>query len=185
MTIEQSDDIAHSFRGWQCRMRQHAVRRSDGRPSAGMCATVHLDEGATFGPIVTVLVKADPREATAQFSYIVKQTHDPQLRYEAAIKCLQNVYYQYPREFSDAPTALFNLGASAVTAILKSPTCVLEFKQANQRFSIPVQVERLDRDDPFYAATYWHNAMFNPKLIGPAEVLKFVPDWQQAVAEST
>ena len=98
-TIEQLNDISASFVGWQCRLRQHVVRRGDGRPSAGMCPDIVLPDGQRLGSVVAVLVKSDARPAIAQFKQIVKRTHDPLERYEAAITMLQTVYYQYPKEF--------------------------------------------------------------------------------------
>ncbi len=183
-TIDQLDDIGVGFLGWQCRLRQHVVRRGDGRPCAGMCPEVELPDGQRLGSIVTVLIKADPSHVTAQFKQIVKRTHDPLERYEVAIAMLQTVYYQYPREFSDALTALFNSEAPTAAALLAVGRCTLDYRQANQRFVIPCAVERLSVEDPFYQATYWHNAMFNPKLSGPSWVLKFAPQWPSAHAET-
>lgn len=182
--IEQTDEVASVFLGWQCRLRQHVVRRSDGRPSAGMCPEAVLEDGSRLNPIVTLIVKDSPEHATAQFQHIVRTTLDPLERYEAAVRLLQNVYYQYPREFSDAPTALFNLASPTAQILVTAAICTLEYKQANQRFTIPCTVHRLTDSDPHYRATYWHNAMFNPRLRGPAQVLKFEPHWSRTIAET-
>ena len=69
-----------------------------------MFAAVTLPDGRTLGPLVTLIIKADPSAATQQFQHIAKTTFDPVERYESAIKMLQTVYYQNPREFSDRPT---------------------------------------------------------------------------------
>lgn len=183
-TIEQLNDISASFVGWQCRLRQHVVRRGDGRPSAGMCPDIVLPDGQRLGSVVAVLVKSDARPAIAQFKQIVKRTHDPLERYEAAITMLQTVYYQYPKEFSNALTALFNHGAPSAEALIAAGRCTLDYRQANQRFIIPCTVQSLAVEEVSYQATYWHNAMFNPKLSGPACVLKFLPDWSAAHAET-
>jgi len=183
-TVVQLDDIAASFIGWQCRLRQHVVRRGDGRPSVGMCPGIILPDGRRLGSIVTVLVKREPEHAIAQFQQIVKKTHDPLERYEAAIAMLQTVYYQYPREFSDELTASFNCGAATAEALTVADRCTLEYAQANQQFTIPCVVESLPAQATFHHATYWHNAMFNPKLRGPVNVMKFVPDWSAAIAET-
>jgi hypothetical protein len=183
MAIEQLDDIAGNFIGWQCRLRQYVVRRTDGRPSAGMCPDAVLVDDRSLGPIVTVLVKQSPENATAQFYHIVKQTHDPSERYEAAVRILQNVYYQYPKEFSDELTALFNVESRVASALLGTGRCILHYCQANQLYDIPCAVVDLADSDPMYQATYWHNAMFNPNLIGPAQILKFVPDWPESIGQ--
>ncbi|MFT4582237.1 MAG: hypothetical protein ACI915_000014 [Gammaproteobacteria bacterium] len=181
--IDQADDVAAVFLGWQCRLRQHVVRRSDGRPSAGMCPEAVVENRSRLGPIVTLIVKDSPEHAIALFQHIVRTTHDPLERYEAAVRILQNVYYQYPREFSDSPTALFNLESKTAETLLAAATCTLEYMQGNQSFHIPCTVHKLPDSDPHYRATYWHNAMFNPRLRGPAQILKFEPHWSQAVAE--
>ncbi len=183
MTIEQLADTAASFLGWQCRLRQHAVRRSDGRPSQGMCPRALLDDGQILGPIVTVLVRTDPAHAIAQFRHVVRKTHDPLERYEAAVRILQTTYYQHPKDFSDQLTALFAPDSPAAASLLQARHCTLDFHQGNQRFTVPCSGRALEAESPFYQATYWHNAMFNPKLSGAATVLQFVPDWTGAVAE--
>lgn len=185
MTIEQLDDIAMSFLGWQCRLRQHAVRRGDGRPSSGMCPHILSLDGSDLATIVTVMVKQEPSESVAQFRHIVRKTHDPLERYESAVRLLQNVYYQYPREFSDALTATFSIAANTVAPLLRTGACVLHYEQANQSYTVPCTVNAMSQDSLPYQATYWHNAMFNPKLAGPVQVLQFVPDWSEAVAEIT
>ena len=184
MTIEQLEDIAAVFLGWQCRLRQHAVRRSDGRPSAGMCPVVILLGGERLGPIVTVIVKRDPAHATAQFQHLFKQTNDPLERYESAVRLLQNVYYQYPKEFSDELTASFNIGSRVAKRMLEIGECTLVYQQANQCYTVPCGVRNLDSNAPSYLATYWHNAMFNAKQQGAVEILQFVPRWEDAVAET-
>ncbi|HCU90724.1 MAG TPA: hypothetical protein DGR97_12315 [Gammaproteobacteria bacterium] len=178
-------DIGHSFVGWQCRLRQHVVRRGDGRPSAGMCPHVELPGGQRLGTIVTVLVKADPSHVISQFKQIVKRMAEPLERYEAAIGMLQTVYYQYPREFSDSLTALFNSEAPTARAILGVGRCILDYRQANQRYTIPCVVQSLPIEDAYYQATYWHNLMFNSKLSAPVSVLKFVPEWSVALADTS
>lgn len=182
---DQRSDIGRSFVGWQCRLRQYVVRRGDGRPSAGMCPHVELPGGQRLGTIVTVLVKADPLHVLSQFKQIVKRTTDPLDRYESAIAMLQTGYYQYPREFSDSLTALFNSGAPLAKAILGIGRCTLDYRQANQRFTIPCIVQSLHIQDAYYQATYWHNLMFNSKLSGPMCVLKFVPEWSAALSDTS
>ena len=183
MTIEQLDDIAERFVGWQCRLRQYAVRRGDGRPSPGMCPAVTLPDGDHLGAVVTVLVKNDPAIAAAEFRHVVRQTQDPLARYEAAIRKLQTTYYQTPRDFSDRLTALFNDGSSIASRLEAARRCTLAYRQANQAFSMECAVEKLAETDASFQATYWHNAMFNPRLSGPVVILRFAPDWSSAVAE--
>ncbi len=96
------------FLGWQCRLRQMAVRQAGGRPTSGMRPEVRLAGADTpLGSITTLIVRKEPREATAQFRHMVRKTQDPAERYDAALESLAAAYYQRPQEFSDELTALF------------------------------------------------------------------------------
>ena len=148
-----------------------------------MFADVTLPHGRALGSLVTVMIKADPSAATAQFQHIAKTTYDSVERHEAAIKMLQTVYYQYPREFSDQPTALFAADSVLAQALLAAARCTAVFSQGQQRFSLACATARRPPGDPVYAATYSHNVLFNPNLSGPATVVQFLPDWSSAVAE--
>ena len=161
------------------------MRKGEGRPSAGMRPNLIIDEETTLGAITTVLIKSAPAETTTEFQYIVKKTHDPRLRFEAAIKKLQTSYFQKPASFSDGLTASFSKGSSVASALLTAKSCRLVFSQASQRYDIPVEVIELDPDDEIFLATFWHNAMFNPNLSFEHQVLYFEPDWQAATADPT
>ncbi len=71
------------FLGWQCRLRQMAVRQAGGRPTSGMRPEVRLAEADTpltdtppgaapLGAITTLIVRREPREASAQFRHMVR-----------------------------------------------------------------------------------------------------------------
>lgn len=148
-----------------------------------MFADVTLPGGRTLGPLVTLIIKADPSAATQQFQHIAKTTYDPVERYESAIKMLQTVYYQNPREFSDRPTALFAADSAIAEALLAATHCTVVFSQGRQRFSLTCATVRRLPGDPVFTATFSHNVLFNPNLTGPATVVQFVPEWSTAVAE--
>ena len=91
------------FLGWQCRLRQHAMRDAGGRPSPGMRPELLLeDEGVLYDAVTVLLVKSAPRESTAEFRHMVRRTRDPRERYETAVRYLSATYYQRPEDFSDA-----------------------------------------------------------------------------------
>ena len=171
------------FLGWQCRVRQYAVRHAGGRPTSGMRPTVTLPDGGVFGPMTVLLIKAEPEETTAQFRHLARKTHDPADRYAGALSVLAAAYYQRPREFSDAMTALFGPSSEIVRRLLAAGRCELDFEQYNQRYHIPCAVRRLGEHDPAYRATYWHNSLFNPNLPGGVQILAFRPDWARAGAD--
>ena len=172
------------FLGWQCRLRQLAVREAGGRPSSGMRPEVRLSAaGPPLGAITTLILRREPAEATAQFRHMVRKTQDPAERYASALEMLAAAYYQRPREFSDQLTALFGPGSEIAEPLLAAGHCLLAFEQYSQSYTLPCSVRALAEDDPAYQATYWHNALFNPALPGGVRVLGFQPDWALAEAE--
>lgn len=176
--------LRNHFLGWQCRIRQLAVRQAGGRPTAAMTPQVLLEpEGRDFGRIVVLTVKAEPAEIIAQFRHMVRKTHDPAERYDAALKFLAAAYYRRPQEFSDELTALFGPGSETAVALLSAGHCRLRFEQYSQAYDLPCAVRELGEAEPAFQATYWHNALFNPALPGGARVLGLQPDWARATAE--
>ena len=104
--MSDSKKLRKHFYGWQCRIRQQSVRKFDGRPSEGMRAKVTI--GSTVaGELITGLVRRNAAEMAAEFSHIVRKTHDPNLRQQSAVKLLSSVYYQHPKEFKNCLTATF------------------------------------------------------------------------------
>ena len=52
------------FVGWQCRLRQHAVRKGDGRPTTGMRPEVTVEgDAAPLGQITVLIVKQAPAKS--------------------------------------------------------------------------------------------------------------------------
>ena len=171
------------FLGWQCRVRQMAVRQDGGRPSPGMRPRLLAPDGATISEGVTiVLVEADPDDTTKQFRHMVKKTHDPLQRYEAAIRFLSAAYFQHPENFDDTLTALFQRGGALPRMLSGLGLAVMVFQQFGQSFRLPCTVAELGEDDPLWQATYWHNALFNPAIPPRPHVLAFTPDWPGATA---
>jgi hypothetical protein len=180
---ESARALREHFLGWQCRIRQQAVRREGGRPSPGMRPKIVLGTNEVVAEAVTVLIAEDePTVMTDQFRHIVKRTHDPRARYEAALRLLASAYYQHPENFADRLTALFGRGAVIVGRLVAAGRCVLAFQQHGQSYRLPCAIETLGEDDPAWQATFWHNAMFNAALPAHADVLAFEPDWSAATA---
>jgi hypothetical protein len=172
------------FLGWQCRVRQYAVRHAAGRPTSGMRPAVTLaGDDEALGQITVLIHKQAPEEITAQFRHMVLKTQDPAERWEGAIRVLQAAYFQRAREFSDVMTALFGPGSRAAARLSQQGRCLLTFEQYNQGYCVPCKVRRLGESEPLYQATYWHNSLFNPSLPAGIAVLAFTPDWAHAAAE--
>jgi len=176
------DALRHAFLAWQCRIRQIAVRDHGGRPTPGMRPVLEVAT-QRVGPITVVLNKQDGGETTTQFRFLVKKTHDPSERYEAAMRHLAAAYYQRPDSFSDEMTALFAPEAGLPRQIAGRDDCRLLFAQFRQRWRLPCAAQLLEPDAAAYQATYWHNALFNPRLPAGVRIVAFAPDWARAEAE--
>lgn len=181
---ETQTRVRRSFFGWQCRIRQLAVRRDGGRPSSGMRPYLTCSgQEKTPNQVTVLIVKAEPHETTAQFRHMVQKTNDPAERHDGGIRILSAAYYQKPEQFSDEMTALFGPGSSLVARMLHVGHCALDFEQYNQRYRLPCAVRQLTQSDPAFQATYWHNSLFNPALPGDICVVGFRPDWSAAHAD--
>ncbi|MEX0923044.1 MAG: hypothetical protein WD489_11395 [Rhodovibrionaceae bacterium] len=180
----QQEALKASFLGWQCRVRQIAMRQEDGKPSPGICPEVILPGAEEpLGAIITLIHPQDPYETTMHFQHMVKQTHDPRERLESALKLLSSTYYQDSPSFSDLITALFRPGSEGGERIARAEACTLHFAQFSQSFTLPCEVRRLTRQDPFFQATFWHNSLFNEGLSEESLILGFKPDWARAESD--
>ena len=176
--------LRNHFLGWQCRVRQYAIRHEAGRPSDGMrpMLTVAGLDACLSRKITTVLIKQDSEAIIKQFRFMVSKTNDPSERYDAALKYLAAGYYQKPHEFSDRLTALFAIESSVAAAITATGICTLEFDHASQHYRLPCGVRALSAKDHAFQATFWHNRLFNPSMPDDVRILEMAPDWRQAEA---
>jgi hypothetical protein len=172
------------FLGWQCRIRQIAMRQDGGRPSAGMRPRVLTSGGRELSSALTVLlVPKEPEESTAFFRFQVQKTHDPRDIYERGLALLQADYFQQPKTFSDRLAAVLPEDSALAVTLLGEGTCVLEFDQFRQRYRLPCAVTALGPGDPEREASMWHNRIFSPALSEAARVVSFRPDWEAAEAD--
>jgi hypothetical protein len=180
-----AEALRDHFLGWQCRVRQYAVRHAGGRPTAGMRPRALDRAGAAVAPALTLLIlPREPSDSTEAFRHVAKGTHDPRERYDKAMQLLAAAYYQHPRTFSDVMTGLFATGPAVPAAVLlEAGACILEFEQYSQGYRIPCAVAALAPEDAAYRATYWHNALFNPNIPAAIQILTFTPDWSRASAD--
>jgi len=177
-------DIRDHFLGWQCRIRQIAMRQEGGRPSPGMRPRVLDSSGQELSPAFTVLlIPAEPEESTAFFRHQVMRTVDPRDIYERALTFLQADYFQEPASFSDTLVGVLPHGSELAAALVGAGTCTLEFDQFSQRYRLPCIVWELPSGDAAREAAIWHNRLFNPALPQAIHVLAFKPDWASAWAD--
>ena len=173
--------LCREFLGWQCRLRQLAVRQEGGRPSSGMRPRVMSRSGEALSDgIVTLIIESDPEDNTQLFRYQYLRTPDPNERYDNMLEILQGSYFQEPARFSDLITALFGPQSSLAAQLLSEERCILDFEQYTQGYRLPCAVTQLAESHPFHRATLWHNRMFNHKLPATVKILAFRPDWPHA-----
>ena len=179
-----NEELRDRFLGWQCRIRQIAMRGHGGRPSSGMTPLVSAGRrGDPVARIVTVLCKRPEHSATMELRHMARRTHDPAERRESALKFLAERYYQTANEFSDILTASFPPDSETAATLLNHRECRLAFEQFSQRFDLHCTVRRLSRNNPLREATFWHNLLFNPRLAAESIILGFEPDWPKSEAD--
>jgi len=178
--------IQDHFIGWQCRVRQYAMRNGEGRPTSGMRPDVLLEDGKEVATAVTLLlVPYLLQDSIRQFRFMALKTQDPQERYKKAIQLLSSTFYQNVENFSGLMTGVFSMNSETVNRLTKNQRCVLEFDFQQQKFRVPAGIKVLLKKNPVYEFTYWHNFLFNPYLSPDVTVLGFEPDWTDSSADPT
>ena len=170
--------LRDKFMGWQCRVRQIAMRETMGRPNDAIAPVVYLEAGSEpLGQIVTVICKLQIHSKTPELRHIFKHTNDPAQRRDKALQFLSETYFQKHREFSDMLVATFIPDSYVAEALEKAVKCCLEFNAYGHQFKLKCKVTRLRPSHPNYQATWWHNLLFNPKLNPNILILGFEPNW--------
>jgi len=170
------DDRRYGFLGWQCRLRQAAVRQRDGRPSDGMVPRVIVDDNE-IGRAIVLILKKPEFGVTEELRHMVQSTNDPRVTLEKGLRFLASSYYQRAREFQDQMTGLFGADSSIAAEVLQKGHCRLEFEQYEQRYSVACDVQELSAGEYSYDATFWHNSLFNPALPAQPKIIGFKPIW--------
>lgn len=179
-----NSELKNSFIAWQCRLRQMAMRDHGGTPMPGFRPQVASLKGdVILLEMTTLLVPINPEESTAFLKFQLQKTNDHRQAFEAGVKYLAADYYQLPELFSDEITAVFATGSRTAERIVKLKTVLLDFEQYAQRFRLSCAVKRLAAKNIAREASLWHNRLFNPNLGNDAEVLSFLPNWKNAMAE--
>src|SRR6476660_1126154 len=120
--------IRDSFLGWQCRIRQTAMRDDGGRPSPGMRPRVLDTTGRELAPAVTVLlIPKEPEESTAFFRFQVMKSPDTSEVYERAFAYLQSDDFQTPESCSDRVVSVLPADSPLAVSLIATKECALEF----------------------------------------------------------
>ena len=184
-TTQRDNPLRNAFLRWQCRVRQIAMRENMGHPDDAITPALTLPgETEPTRHIITVLSKAPPFSTTPELQHMFRCTHDPAQRREKAIRFFAEIYYQKAREFSDILTATFPPVSPGAADISAAGNCALTFEAYGQRYDLLCKVWTLDKTNPLYQATWWHNMLFNPNMHPNTLIIGFEPDWAHSTAQT-
>ena len=181
-TLRSFNSLQEKFLKWQCRVRQIIMRENSGKPDLSIMPMVKLlNLQEELGQIITVISKDIPFSQVPEMKHMAKSIFDPMQRHEKAIQFFSATYFQKYREFSDIITSTFLPGSVGAKKILESKECLLIFEAYNQYFELFCEVRQLEKKDPFYISTWWHNSLFNPSLNPNTVILAFNVDWSKSL----
>ena len=176
------DKLQIAFLGWQCRIRQKAIRQNGGQPNKGMLAKITLPtkNPASF-EVITVLCRLPEASKNAELMHIAKNTHDPAERRENAIRFFSAGYYQERRLFSDMLVAAFPPNSSKIEELIYAKKCQLDIEAFSTHFKLSCKPKLLDNHHPSRVACHFHNFLFNPYQLPNTKYIGFEVDWYQSI----
>jgi len=159
---------------WQCSLRQRNFRMFSGKPSDGTIAKVlDLKTNKVICDIRSVLIEKNCLNTAKMFEFMIKQTHELELRFDKAVKFLSSEYYNNPRNFEGSFTATFDKNSNVFKKLLKIKKFNVQFFERETGFQFPVTISKLKKNDANWQYTFWHNSFFNPALNENIEILYF------------
>ena len=162
---------------WQCSLRQRNFRMFGGKPSDGTIANVinkkNNNESISFR---SILMEKECLNTAKMFEFIHKQTHDPETRFDKAIKFFSSEYYNTPENFDGSFTATFKNKSKIASNLLKLKKINIQFFERETGFNFTVKVTKLKKTNDKWKYTFYHNAFFNISLTEDIEILNFSPD---------
>ena len=162
---------------WQCSLRQRNFRMFGGKPSEGTVA-IAIDKKHDCEPTSfrSILMEKECLNTSKMFEFIHKQTHDPETRFDKAIKFFSSEYYNTPKNFDGSFTATFKNKSKIVKNLLKLRKINVQFFERETGFNFPVTITKLKKTNDKWRYTFYHNSFFNINLNEDIEILNFSPD---------
>ena len=161
---------------WQCSLRQRNFRMFSGKPSDGTIAKIlDLKTNKEICDIRSVLIEKKCLNTAKMFKFMIKQTHEPELRFDKVVKFLSSEYYNNPKNFEGSFTATFDKNSEIFKKLVKLKKSNVQFFERDTGFDFSVKIKKLKKTDSEWQCTFWHNLMFNPSLNDNIEVLMFIP----------
>lgn len=161
---------------WQCSLRQRNFRMFGGRPSEGTKAIAIDNNNNELVSFRSVLIEKECINTAKMFEFMHKQTHDPETRYDKAIKFFSSEYYNTPKNFDGSFTATFNSKSKIAKNLLKLKKINIQFFERETGFNFTVKITKLKKLSNKWKYTFYHNSFFNVNLTEDIEILNFNPD---------
>jgi hypothetical protein len=167
----------NNFVIWQCSLRQRNFRMFGGKPSEGTVAVaVDKKDNNELISFRSVLMEKECLNTSKMFEFIHKQTHDPEIRFDKAIKFFSSQYYNTPKNFDGSFTAVFKNKSKISKNLLKLKEINVQFFERDTGFNFTVKITKLKKTNDKWKYTFFHNAFFNMNLTEDIEILNFSPD---------
>ena len=75
---------------WQCSLRQRNFRMFGGKPSEGTVSSLlDIKTNKNLAVVRSILLEKNSFNTSKMFEFMHKQTHDPEIRFDKAIKFLE------------------------------------------------------------------------------------------------
>ena len=162
------------FVTWQCSLRQRNFRMFGGKPSDGTIAKIlNFKSNEEICDIRSILIEKNCLNTAKMFEFMIKQTHEPEIRFDKVVKFLSSEYYNYPENFEGSFTATFDKNSDIFKKLLEIKKSNVQFFERETGFVFPVTISKLKKEDPRWQYTFWHNFFFNPALNENIEILYF------------
>ena len=165
-----------NFVVWQCSIRQRNFRMFSGKPSEGTLANLlEIKTNKELSSIRSVLLEKNCTDTAKMFEFMIKQTNEPEIRFDKIVKYLSSEYYNTPTNFDGTFTATFNKNSKLLKKILNNKKIIAQFFERETGFYFPVKITKLKKNDAKWKYTFWHNFFFNPYLNENIEIFHFSP----------
>jgi len=161
---------------WQCSLRQRNFRMFGGKPSEGTIANLSdIKSSKEVCNLRSILVEKNCINTAKMFEFMIKQTNEPEIRFDKIVKFLSSEYYNTPNNFDGSFTATFSKDTDLFKKLSKKKRLNAQFFERETGFSFPVNISRLKKNNDKWKYTFWHNYFFNPLLNENIEILYFNP----------
>lgn len=162
---------------WQCSLRQRNFRMFGGKPSQGTIAVaIDKKNNNELASFTSILIEKECLNTAKMFEFIHKQTHDPETRFDKAIKFFSSEYYNTPKNFDGSFTATFKNKSKIAKNLLKLKKIKVQFFERETGFDFTVKITKLKKTSAKWKYTFYHNAFFNTNLTEDIEILDFSTD---------